>query len=76
MAAVALGAAVCSCSTDILDQPEFNGSEMMVEASGFDGKDAASYISWIKISRQGDRRTDLSDGTEVCGRPRYASSGN
>ena len=25
----------------------------MVEASGFDGKDAASYISWIKISRQG-----------------------
>lgn len=53
MAAVALGAAVCSCSTDILDQPEFNGSEMMVEASGFDGKDAASYISWIKISRQG-----------------------
>ena len=45
--------AVCSCSTDILDQPEFNGSEMMVEASGFDGKDAASYISWIKISRQG-----------------------
>ena len=53
LAAVALGAAVCSCSTDILDQPEFNGSEMMVEASGFDGKDAASYISWIKISRQG-----------------------
>ena len=53
LAAVALGAAVCSCSTDILDQPEFNGSEMMVEASGFDSKDAASYISWIKISRQG-----------------------
>ena len=53
LAAVALGAAVCSCSTDILDQPEFNDSEMMVEASGFDGKDAASYISWIKISRQG-----------------------
>lgn len=50
---VALGAAVCGCSTDLLDRAEFNDSGMTVEASGFENKDATSYVSWIKISRQG-----------------------